>query len=35
MVKRVIKRDGKLEQFEISKIVRAVEKACNDGFIII
>lgn len=35
MVKRVIKRDGKLEQFEISKIVRAVEKACNDGLIII
>ena len=35
MVKRIKKRDGKLEQFEISKIVRAVEKACNDGLIII
>lgn len=35
MVKRVIKRDGKLENFEIKKIVVAVDKACNDGLIIL
>ena len=34
MVKRVIKRDGKLENFEIKKIVTAVDKACNDGYIV-
>lgn len=33
MVKRVIKRDGKLENFEIKKIITAVDKACNDGYI--
>ena len=31
MVKNVIKRDGKIEKFEIEKIVKAVYKACNDG----
>ena len=31
MVKRVIKRDGKIEQFEIKKIVNVIYKACNDG----
>lgn len=31
MVKRVIKRDGKIEKFEIEKIVKAIYKACNEG----
>lgn len=31
MIKRVIKRDGKVENFEIGKIVTAIYKACNDG----
>ena len=31
MVKRVIKRDGKIENFEIEKIVKALYKACNEG----
>jgi len=35
MVKRVIKRDGKIEAFEIGKIVKAISKACNDGLLII
>ncbi len=35
MVKRVIKRDGKIESFEIKKIVNAIDKACNDGLFII
>ena len=33
MVKRVIKRDGKVEKFEIGKIINAIDKACNDGTI--
>lgn len=31
MVKKVIKRDGKIELFEIGKIIEAIHKACNDG----
>ena len=31
MVKKVIKRDGKIELFEIKKIIEAIHKACNDG----
>lgn len=33
MLKYVIKRDGKKEDFNIEKIVVAVTKACNDGMI--
>lgn len=33
MVKMVIKRDGKVEKFEIGKIINAIYKACNDGTI--
>ena len=35
MIKRVIKRDGKIENFDMSKIVIAIDKACNDGLFII
>lgn len=31
MIKKVIKRDGKIEDFDIKKIFNAVDKACNDG----
>lgn len=33
MIKNVIKRDGKKEQFDLQKIMNAVNKACNDGMI--
>lgn len=33
MIKYVIKRDGKVENFDIAKIVKAVHKACNDGML--
>lgn len=31
MIEKVIKRDGKIENFDIKKIYNAVDKACNDG----
>lgn len=33
MIKYVVKRDGKMEMFDITKIINAVNKACNDGMI--
>lgn len=31
MIKYVVKRDGKKEEFDINKIINAVHKSCNDG----
>ena len=33
MITEIIKRDGRIEKFDMEKIEIAINKACNDGMI--